>query len=74
MPTMDYDLRQILSTKTIGCLKFLYYHCSISNNIDKWTMAYRNIKYILKETLKALAYLHGNGYSYVHGDITGKHI
>ena len=27
MPKMDHDLRQILSTKEVGCLKYLYRNC-----------------------------------------------
>ena len=68
MPKMDYDLRQILSVKEIGCLKHLYAHCS--KDLGKFNKAYNNIKFILRNVLKALAYLHSNGY--VHRDVKGE--
>lgn len=67
MSRMDYDLRQILSTKEVGCLKHLYQNCSA--NHAKFDRAFSNIKYTLKETLKALAFMHSNGY--VHRDVKG---
>ena len=66
-PKMDYDLRKILSIKEVGCLKYLYKHCTM--NMSKFERAFSNVKYILKETLKALVYIHSSGY--VHRDVKG---
>jgi len=67
MPQMDYDLRQMLSAKQIGCLKCFHYICS--KEPTRWEKGYNNIKFVLAETLEALAYLHSNGY--VHRDVKG---
>ena len=68
MPVMDCDLRQILSTREVGCLKHFYTNCS--KEPGRWETGFNNIKFILGETLKALVYLHDNGY--VHRDVKGK--
>lgn len=68
MPKMDYDLRQILSSREVGCLKHFYNHCS--KDTEKWQTGFYNIKFILAGTLEALAYLHANGY--VHRDVKGE--
>ena len=68
MPRMDCDLRQILSTKEVGCLKYLYGNCS--TNRAKFDTAFGNVKYTLKETLKALIFIHSSGF--VHRDVKGE--
>ena len=71
MPKMDYDLRQILSVREVGCLKYFYNHCLKEKNIEKWHTGFNNIKFIFAETLGALVYLHANGY--VHRDVKGRY-
>ena len=68
----DYDLRQFLPIEEVGCLstvvisilKYLYENCP-----TKFDGAFNNVKFILKETLKALSYIHSSGF--VHGDVKG---
>ena len=57
---MDCDPRQIMSTRVVGCLKHFYRNCG--NDLRKWETGFNNIKFILGEMLKALIYLHENGY------------
>ena len=64
MSRMDCDLRQILSSREVGCLKHYYAHCSKHPEI-----AYNNVKYVQMETLKGLEYLYSQGY--VHRDVKG---
>ena len=64
MPIMDYDLRRIFSAKEVGCLKHLH-----KNSLMNFDRAFSNVKYMLRELLKALAFIHSNGY--VHRDVKG---
>ena len=68
MPKIDFDLRQILSARDVGCLKHFYNNCA--NNTRRWEIGFNNIKFILSKTLNALVYLHDNGY--VHRDVKGE--
>ena len=68
MPKMDYDLRQIFSTKEVGCLKYLYRNCLTTNPV-KVDTALDNVKFILRETSKAVYYIHSSGF--VHRDVKG---
>ena len=70
MPQMDCDLRQILSAKDIGCLKYFYRNCS--KDLTRWEKGFNNIRFVLVEALEALAYLHNSGY--VHRDVKGWYI
>ena len=70
MPKMDYDLRQILSTKEVGCLKYLY-RKSLTDQA-KFDRTFSNVKFILKETLKPLSYIHSSGF--VHRDVKGLYV
>ena len=70
MPKMDYDLRQVMNTREVGCLKHFYNHCS--KDSEKWQTGFNNIKFILAKTLDALTYIHDNGY--VHRDVKASNI
>jgi len=66
MPRMDYDFRQILSSKDVRCMKYDYRKSS--REPARWETEF-NIKFILAESLEAVAYMHSNGF--VHRDIKG---
>ena len=68
MPKMDCDLRQILSARDVGCMKYFYRNCV--KEPTRWERGFNNIKFVLTETLEALAYIHSNGF--VHRDVKGQ--
>ena len=64
---MGVNLKNVLSTTEHGCLKYLK-----TQQVEKWELILLNVKHILRSVLKALSYMHSQGF--VHNNVKGIYI
>ena len=60
MPEMDIDFRKLLLSNECGSLKDV----KMQTVIQDWKHVMANVKHVLRSVLKALQYLHSQGYSH----------
>ena len=72
MTKCDIDFRSVISTKQHGCLKHLKLQLAQSEKRDEWQLVMRNLIYVFRSVLNALAYMHKQGL--VHRDVKASNI
>ena len=66
MPEMDIDFRRLLLSNACGSLKDIKMQLAVQD----WQLVMLNVKHVLRSVLKALHYMHSQGYTHGGMDCT----